>query len=244
MVPEVELLQEQSELLHRLSRSPRLRFSVAAHASDRMTMRGIVTEDIRAVLQNGTVISIDEIDDRPRWIVEGKTLDGDTIRVVVIPYETEESVRIVTAYYADTLGELTSEPSASLIAKRVSNWVDRIEALYTAIDGWLPDGWTIVRRDSVVMHEELMRKLDIPPRQLPTLIMHKQDGTGAQLQPRGLWIVGTNGRLDLLTGHNQFMIIDQAATFSEPNWKIARLDKRNQFDALTRETFAAALLDA
>jgi hypothetical protein len=76
------------------------------------------------------------------------------------------------------------------------------------------------------MNEELMQNNGVPERDLPTLeLIH--DGTiEITIRPYGLWIIGANGRPDLVKGHDIYLILDHATTFEPPNWHIAAARER------------------
>ena len=127
--------------------------------------------------------------------------------------------------------------------QRVNDWADRIEGLYEAVEGWLPTGWMARRGLPVTMNEELMQNMSVPARELPTLdLLH--DGTAeVRIRPYGLWIIGANGRIDLVKGRNIFLILDHAKTFESPNWHIApAIDRQNSkpFDRSQLEALVSA----
>jgi hypothetical protein len=124
--------------------------------------------------------------------------------------------------------------------RRVDDWADRVSALYADICRWLPAGWTAQQLGSVRMHEPLMQKFGLPARHLPVLEMSSGERS-ARLEPRGLWIIGANGRLDLFAGQHHYMIVDNAENLQPPQWQIAPFSDRRQTRALNSSTFGAAL---
>ena len=91
------------------------------------------------------------------------------------------------------------------------------------------------------MHEELMQRFDLPPRQLPVLnILHEGKVVGS-IEPRGLWIIGANGRLDFTLKTNRYVILDVAETFAAAQWHIASFAHREKLQPLNRETFLSLL---
>jgi hypothetical protein len=127
------------------------------------------------------------------------------------------------------------------VERRVADWADRINALYNEIADWLPAGWTAKHSGSVQMHEELMRQFDVPARNLPILLLSSTDGRSGRIEPRVLWIIGANGRLDLFVGANHYLIVDAAENFQPPLWRIAPFSDRRQLRPLDAGTFGAAL---
>lgn len=114
-----------------------------------------------------------------------------------------------------------NELTADHVERRVDDWASRIKALYSAVEGWLPEGWSARHGSPVPMHEELMRKTGVPPRDLPTLELIHDGAVSATLRPYGLWIVGTNGRIDLIKQHERYLVLDHAGTFETPDWRVA-----------------------
>jgi hypothetical protein len=139
------------------------------------------------------------------------------------------------------LEETTSqEIDRNHVMRRVDDWADRVSALYADICNWLPAGWTAQRRGVVKMHEQLMHKFGVPARDLPVLELSSGERS-ARLEPRGLWIIGANGRLDLFAGPHHYMIIDTAENLQPPQWQIAPFSDRRQLKPLDSGTFGAAL---
>ena len=112
------------------------------------------------------------------------------------------------------------------VRRRVDDWEERLNDLYATIESWLPDGWTARMGPPVLMHAELMREFQVAPRQLPTLELADESGQSARLEPRGLWIVGANGRVDLKHDDHHYFIVDRAENFERPDWQAVRADRR------------------
>ena len=143
---------------------------------------------------------------------------------------------------ADVLEEVTNQAiDRTHVTRRVDDWAARIDALYRQITEWLPAGWTADRTATVRMHEQLMKKYDVPPRDLPVLRLMDRGILSGRIEPRGLWIVGENGRLDFYRGSDHYVIIDAADNFAPPEWRIAPFTDRQNKQRLGRDAFVAAL---
>ena len=143
---------------------------------------------------------------------------------------------------SDVLEEVTSDAiSSEHVERRVIDWIARIDGLYNQIDGWLPPLWHSSRVSSRRMQEELMVKTKVGPRDVPVLDLVSGGNAVVTLEPRGLWIVGANGRIDLFAGERHFVIVDSAQNFETPKWKIADFDDRRSVSDLTQSSFRAAL---
>ena len=132
------------------------------------------------------------------------------------------------------LEDVTSETiDAEHIRRRVDDWEERLNGLYATIGGWLPNGWEAHRGQPVPMHGELMRKFGIGRRELPTLALSGEADDAARLEPRGLWIVGSNGRVDLKRSGGRYVIVDMAENFQAPDWQAAPAERRSDREAVT-----------
>ena len=125
------------------------------------------------------------------------------------------------------LEDVTSETiDAEHIQRRVKDWKKRVNEFFTSISGWLPDGWEAKSGAPVSMNEELMRKYDVDAIQMPTLEFRDCSGHVAKIVPRGLWTIGTNGRIDLKLQGQHYLIVDMAENFKEPDWQAVRAEER------------------
>ena len=144
----------------------------------------------------------------------------------------------------DTIEELTEHPDRidrAHVERRIEDWHRRVVALYDRLEGWLPPGWSAQRRLEVFMDEQVMRNVGRSGERLPSLVL--QHGTFAvRLEPRALWIMGANGRIDMASPLTHAVIVDRADLYETPQWTIAPF--RNQLDQhpLTRERFVETLL--
>ena len=127
------------------------------------------------------------------------------------------------------------------IQRRVEDWEERLRALYTMIRDWLPEGWTARNGTPVRMHEAMMRQVGIPPKRLPTLQLVDRAGGVAKFEPRALWIIGCNGRVDLKQANYHFLIVDLAENFEPPDWRAARADRRRDRVSVTRDWLRSVL---
>ena len=143
---------------------------------------------------------------------------------------------------ADVLDEITDDSiDARHVLRRVDDWEARVQDLYATVRAWLPEGWAARDGTPVRMHEEMMRKFGVPARSIPTLLLHDGAGRSAMLEPRGLWIIGVNGRVDLTIGGRHYLLFDISDNFEAPRWKAASLERRLDRVALTENWLAKAL---
>ena len=142
----------------------------------------------------------------------------------------------------NVLDDVTDDTiDAQHVLRRVDDWEARVMRLYATVSEWLPEGWTARAGAPVRMHEELMRKYDVAARQIPTLLLVNGSGKSAVLEPRGLWIIGANGRIDFKSGPQRYLIVDVAGNFEASQWQAANAERRLERVALTESWFKQAL---
>ena len=142
----------------------------------------------------------------------------------------------------NVLDEVTDESvDAQHVRRRVDDWEARVNRLYATVSAWLPEGWTARAGAPVRMHEEMMRMFDVAARQIPTLVLENGSGNSAVLEPRGLWIIGANGRVDMKCGPRHYLIVDVAGNFEASQWQAASVEQRLDRVALTESWFSQAL---
>ena len=238
---------KDSETLRRLARDEVSKYVLTEHAKHKMRALGISLAEIQGALRNAAIVSDAErdIDSRSRWRVRGKMSDGDDIELVVSVSEGDKTVHLFTLHVADALEELAdSAPSKHAVERRVDDWSMRIEALYDLIKSWLPAGWGTERSGAMQMQEELMQKYDLAPRKLPKLDILREGNLAGSIEPRGLWIIGANGRLDLALERRSYVIVDLSKPFEVPQWHIAPLAHREKLQPLEHEAFLGLLSNA
>jgi hypothetical protein len=120
----------------------------------------------------------------------------------------------------------SGELDKARIDLRVEDWKARVSSLYDQVRKWLPTQLSADTQHTVRMYEDLMKKYGVAATELPVLNIYDQGKWIAKLAPRGLWIIGANGRLDLFTKDKQAIVVDRAENFESPNWQIAPADKR------------------
>lgn len=121
------------------------------------------------------------------------------------------------------------------IEKRIDDWVLRISDLYSSIREWLESApsYVIKERSDVTMYEELMQKYNIPQKTLTSLDIYCDKHIVVTIRPIGLWIIGANGRVDILFKDGAVTLVDESERFQTPSWvahKRPRIDKGIKFD--------------
>jgi hypothetical protein len=142
----------------------------------------------------------------------------------------------------DDLDALEESPQATftreLVEERVQDWKNRLHALFQEVCAWAVEkGWRVDDSGTVGMHEELMQKFDVPATRQPTLRLDGERGY-ALFKPRGPWVIGANGRIDLYTSKGTFIIVDLAERGTPPRWTIFRASQSREGDLFIPEMIA------
>lgn len=87
----------------------------------------------------------------------------------------------------------------AILVSRVEDWLHRLDDLYKVMDGWAnAAGLTPSRARTILMSEELIQRFAIPDRELSILDFDRDSVPVMSAVPVGLWVLGSNGRLDLI----------------------------------------------
>lgn len=118
--------------------------------------------------------------------------------------------------------------SKEKIEKSIEDWKKRLHDLFRSVASFADTkGWRVDESGTVNMHEEIMQNFGVPATDQPTLRLDAERGF-ALFKPKGLWVIGANGRIDLYTSKGVFVIVDLAKLGSIPRWTIYRaIDKQD-----------------
>src|SRR5579864_2286044 len=98
----------------------------------------------------------------------------------------------------------------------------RLRRLYDTLDQWMEsiphDRIERGRQRQTV--EPLMRQLHIAPRDLPTYTIYQGKKRIAFI-PAALWVVGTNGRVNVTTNKKQHSLVDRGDQEQGSKWQLA-----------------------
>jgi hypothetical protein len=118
---------------------------------------------------------------------------------------------------------------------RVNAWKNNVQVLFAEIRDWCEvAGYVTDNVSSVSMNEELMQRFGVQPVELPILKIFRKKLAVATLLPVGLWVIGANGRIDLLTARDSASIVN---TSDDPNFARWLFLAARKTSALTRQAF-------
>jgi len=118
----------------------------------------------------------------------------------------------------EEIGGDISSIDSDHVNERVQDWKERINRLYKWISNGIEHVYEVSEADEVQMNEEMMQEFYLRPTTLPTL---RVSGAGRMLlffKPKGLWIVGANGRIDLLASASTYFLVDISEYRAASKW--------------------------
>lgn len=133
------------------------------------------------------------------------------------------------------------------VHQRIQDWEHRLDSLYRQLTDWLgPDDALSARGGlPVLLYQEVMMYFSIPTRELPTLDILHGNRLLLTVKPVALWLVGGNGRADLLVRGRKagWYLLDHARPFDPPDWRLYRCDEELPGYLLTRDRFRSLLAE-
>lgn len=132
---------------------------------------------------------------------------------------------------------------------RVGDWLERLRNLRAQIEEWLyqPEFELLVieDREPATMNEELMQRFGVRPREMPVFDIKSGSQRVMRVLPKGLWIVGANGRVDLITRTSAPILADLAEPLAgSSNWQLYSSKNRMSAVPLTGDTFRELVRDS
>lgn len=105
------------------------------------------------------------------------------------------------------------------ISESVKDWENRVRDLYKLIREYLQGtSYSVDEGSKVEMNEDLMQSFFIEPKLLPTLEVKDKESVVLVVKPKGLWVIGANGRIDLLTRKGTYQLLDFAPRDGTSEW--------------------------
>jgi hypothetical protein len=124
------------------------------------------------------------------------------------------------------------------IQKRVDDWKKRINNLYDNIAQWIEydSNFKIRRINDLSMYEELMANFNVPATKIESADILYKNKLILTFKPYGLWIIGANGRIDLINKSGNIILVDTANHFEEPLWKL-HIKNTSKGSEFSKDTF-------
>ena len=126
------------------------------------------------------------------------------------------------------------------VVQEVEDWLRRIEQLYANVQDWLRDVRDLKFEQTrhVIMSEEMMHEFAVMERELAILDVIRDNEVVISFVPRGLWLIGAWGRIDLISKNRTTTLIAIKKDDSY-EWRLAEQYNRRE----TRIFDKSALLE-
>lgn len=129
----------------------------------------------------------------------------------------------------------------SKVVAEVDDWSRRVSALYDEVEAWArEEGFTALRDRAIPMSEELMQRFAVPDRDMPILDLMEGETPVLTMKPDGLWLIGFNGLIDVITPHGTVWLAGIPQTPNPPAWMLVEPRDRSR-RAWGRDAFRAVL---
>lgn len=160
-----------------------------------------------------------------------------------------ERLNLVVQAYAKSMPQSYELPPADVwektqegvfrrdqVVHAVDDWERRVDALYGQIQNWLGDRPDIHfdRSRTVTMSEDLMQKFAVSEKQLPVLDVLSNDQVAASFVPRGLWLIGAWGRIDVITQSQTRILVATKDNSGAYEWCLVSTENRLKTSPLTK----------
>jgi hypothetical protein len=123
------------------------------------------------------------------------------------------------------------------VVQEVTLWERQLSALYAQVKEWLakrPDLKVDLSR-SVTMAEELMQKFAVADKELPVMDILSDDQVVASLLPRGLWMIGAWGRVDIITSDQTLLLFQRKDVEGDYSWHFSSPSNRREIRLFTED---------
>jgi hypothetical protein len=119
----------------------------------------------------------------------------------------------------------------------VDDWLHRVERLYSDVREWLDDSKDLrfEQTRTVTMSEEMMQEFAVTDRELSVLDVLRNDQVVASFVPRGLWLIGAWGRIDVITRDRTWILV-AIKNLEKLEWQLASPDDRRRMRSFGKST--------
>ncbi|MCK1390111.1 hypothetical protein [Bradyrhizobium sp. 1] len=88
-----------------------------------------------------------------------------------------------------------------------------------------------------------MRKFHVARANMPSFDILREGTPVMRFQPKGLWTIGANGRIDLVRREGTFILVDQSENLSgNPQWEYYAPGNARATTKLNKDTFIQLLV--
>jgi hypothetical protein len=128
------------------------------------------------------------------------------------------------------------------VVGEVEDWLQRVTALYCDVQAWLWDrpGLRFEQSRTVVMSEEMMQEFAVPDREVPVLDVFDGDQVVASFVPRGLWMIASWGRIDIITRDRTYALVALGGV-GKLEWRLVSPEGRQRTDPFNKTVLLVLL---
>ena len=137
---------------------------------------------------------------------------------------------------------IVSVIESGYIQKRVDDWKNRVDDLFKNVNNWIlqKPNYTCKYGPQTTVYEDMMNTFEIPQQNLNTLDVLLNQKIILAFKPKGLWVLGANGRIDIISAKGSYIIVDLAEQLQTPKWQIYSADRKNK-SSFNQEVFFQVL---
>jgi len=217
----------------------------------RLTDTGVFADETRDFLPSQLAQSLlPKIEEKVRMLGYA----GGSLELAQLTAPSQEATFLI--FDKDRLGDSVAAEAAwktnyyerwrRRVNDRVTDWRNRLAELRSKFETWINesslDGLALVDRPPMVMNEELMRRFKVPPVQLPVYEINRRGTPLLRIQPKGLWVIGGNGRVDITGRNASLTLVDQSESLSNrADWRIYERGNQRVSKPFDREVFLSLL---
>lgn len=130
---------------------------------------------------------------------------------------------------------------ANVVAE-VEDWIFRLDVLYNDVESWLSThrDFRFERNRTVTMSEEMMQNFAVTDRDVPILDVIEGDQVVASFVPRGLWMIGAWGRVDVITrSQTTILVATRDKEEEELRWELVSPEDRRKRVPFNKDSLIA-----
>lgn len=128
------------------------------------------------------------------------------------------------------------------VVAEVEDWLQRVTTLYSDVRAWLADrpGLRCDQSRTFVMSEEMMQEFAVPDREIPVLDVFELDQVVASFVPRGLWMIASWGRIDIITRDRTHALVALGGA-GKLEWRLVSPEGRQRTDPFNKTVLLALM---
>ncbi len=128
------------------------------------------------------------------------------------------------------------------VVEEVEDWVRRVTSLYGDVQAWLGDRPDLrcEQTRTVMMSEEMMQEFAVPDREIPVLDVFEADQAIVSFVPRGLWMIASWGRIDIITRNRTHTLVALGGV-GKLEWRLVSLKGRQRTEPFDKQALLLLL---